>query len=314
MVGLGQGHRHVQHHVVLPQKGLVGEVVKGPVEELVGVVKAVCPDLVVLQLRPVAPHHHADKAPGAPGGGGHQTVPRLGGGTGFDAVGVPVEVAPGVPAADQVVGGAQGAGGADIGGGDDDGGRVADGHQLLVLHGLFGNEVHIPGGGVVLGVVDAVGIDEVGVFAAQGLGPGVHLSHKGGHGTGDGLGQDLAGLVGGDHHHAVQQVLHRHDLAGLDARGAAVTGESLQGGGGGGDGLVHVQLSLVNGLQGQKAGHDLGQAGGVELLMLVFGVDDGAGVGVHQQRGLALDVRLLQGGGPGGGPQGYGQDGQQKNR
>ena len=148
-----------------------------------------------------------------------------------------------------------------------------------------------------LGVVEAVGVGKMGVFTAQLLGLGVHGVHKGAHGAGDTLRQDIAGLVGGDHHHAVQQVPDRHGLAYLNVGGAAVGGQALQRGGGGGQFLVHGELSLVDGLQSQQSGHDLGQTGGIQLLMLVFRVDNAAGIGVHQQGGFALDVRLLNGSG-----------------
>ena len=139
-------------------------------------------------------------------------------------MGIAVEVASGIPAADQVVGGAQGAGGAEIGSRNDGGGRVADRHKPLMLHSLLGNEVHIPSGGIVLRVVESVGVDKMGVNTAQGLRFGVHLPNKGGHGTGDGFRQNMAGLIGGDQHHAVQQVLHSQNLAGLNIGGAAVAG------------------------------------------------------------------------------------------
>ena len=84
-----------------------------------------------------------------------------------------------------------------------------------------------------LGIVEAVGVGKVGVLTAQLLRLGVHLVHEGIHGSGHRLRQDVAGLVGGDHQHTVEQVLHRHGLSGLDAGG-----EAGHGGLRGGDGLV----------------------------------------------------------------------------
>ena len=213
------------------------------------------------------------------------------GGAGLDAVGVRIVVAPGAPDGDEVVGGVEGAGLGEVGGGQGDVARVADAHEILVLHGLFRDEVQIPGGGIVLAVMKAGGVDEVGVLTAQSLGLGVHGVHKGVHIAADGLGQNDAGLVGGDHQHAVQKLLHRHDLAHLDAGGAAVAVQ-LRDGIRSGELLIQGELAAVHRLQHQKCRHDLGEAGGIELLVLVFGVNDIAGVGVHQQCRLGLDVRV----------------------
>ena len=207
-------------------------------------------------------------------------------------MGLRIAVANDPPVGQQVVGGVQLALCVEIGGGNGIGGGVADGHEVRVFHGGLGNKVHIPGRGVVLGVMEAVGVDEVGVLTAQIRRLGVHGCHKGGHGAGDRLRQNVAGLVGGDHQHAVQQVPYRHGLTDLDAGGTAVRGQTLQGGGGGSQLLVHGQLPRVDGLQGQQGCHDFGQAGGIQLLVLALGVDHRAGIGVHQQGGLGQNVGI----------------------
>ena len=143
-----------------------------------------------------------------------------------------------------------------------------------------------------LGVVQAVGIDEVGVFAPQLCRPGVHGVHKGAHAAADTLGQHVAGLVGGDDQHALEVVFHRHGLAHLDPGGAAVGGQPVQRGGGGGQLLIQRQLPLIHGLQRQQRGHDLGQAGGIQLGVFIFGVERRLRVPVHQKRRLGLNVRV----------------------
>ena len=138
------------------------------------------------------------------------------------------------------------------------------------------------------------GVGKMGVLAAQLLRPLVHLLHEGVHGAGHGLAQDVARLVGGDHQHAVQQLLHRQRLAHLDVGGAAVLHHALHGGLGGGDALVHPQLAAVHGLQHQQGAHDLGDAGHGQLLVDVLIVQDGAAVGIYQNGGLGADVGVLQ--------------------
>ena len=237
---------------------------------------------------------------------------RLVGGAGLDAVGVVIDVTQHPPVGDEAVGAVELPLLGFVGGGNGIGFAVADGHEQGILHGLFGDEIDVPGGGVVLGIVKAGGVDEVGVFAAQLLSPLVHPLHEGGGGAVDGFGEDVAHLVGGNHHHTVEQLLHRQGLALHDVRCAAVLRQIGQSGGGGGDGLVQPQVAAVHGLQHQQHDHDLGDAGGILLGVGVFVVEDHAGIAVHQQGRLGLDVRIGDGVGPGQAEQTAQQGGQQK--
>ena len=173
-----------------------------------------------------------------------------------------------------------------------------------------------------LRIVETGGIDEVGVLTAQLLGLGVHLFHKGVHISGDRLGQHVAGLIGGDHQHAVEELLHRHGLSLQNAGGAAVL---IQTGGHGGVGgrqlLGQGELPIIHSLQHQQGCHDFGETGGIHLLMLIFGIDHVAGIGVHQQCGLRGDAGVRRSfglcfrcGGQGGGKESDDQCAQQKNR
>ena len=203
---------------------------------------------------------------------------------------------------------------AHVGGGKGDVTGVADPHEIRMGHGLFDNQVQVPGGGVVLIVVQTGGVHEVCVFTPQLLGLFVHGVHEFRDGASDRLRQNTARLVGGDHHHAVQQLFHGHDLAGLDAAGAAVLGQILKCGGTGRDFLVHLELAAVHCFQCQQSGHDFGQAGGIELFVFVFGVGNGSIFRVHQQSGLCLYVGVFQRGGRGGGAEPQQQCHQQKDR
>ena len=71
-----------------------------------------------------------------------------------------------------------------------------DGHEVRVLAGLAGNQVEVPGRGVVVVVRQAVGVHKVGVLTSQGGGAAVHLVHKGFDGPRHPLRQNVAALVG----------------------------------------------------------------------------------------------------------------------
>ena len=56
---------------------------------------------------------------------------------------------------------------------------AGDGHEGLMLHGLPEEQIDIVGGGIVVHIVQAVGVGKVGAGAAQLLRPLVHQLHKG---------------------------------------------------------------------------------------------------------------------------------------
>ena len=146
-----------------------------------------------------------------------------------------------------------------------------------------------------LRIVQAAGVDEVGVFTAQALRLGVHLVHKSVHRAGDHLRQDVAGLVGRLDHDAVQQLLHRQLFPDFDASGAGIGSEQVDGGLGGGDGLVQGDVAPVHGLEHQQHRHALGDAGGVKLLVGVLVQQDLPRVAVHQQGGFGGHRRIGKG-------------------
>ena len=315
MVHLGQRHADLLHQLSLLQHRLIGEVLKTPVEETGGLGKALDLGAAAGQGHGFGPQHHADEGEAALRGSGYQAVAGIGGGAGLDAVGPAVQISQGPPVGDQVVGGVEHPLLAEIGGGDGGALHIADPQEVVMLQGLRCDEVQVPGGGVVLAVMQAGGVDEVGVLTPQSRSLFIHGAHEGVHAAADLLRQNVARLVGGDDQHTLQQLFHRQHLPGPDAGGAAIRRQPLQGALRNSDWLVHGQLPAVHCLQRQQSGHDLGEAGGIELLVLVLSIDHAAGVGVHQQGSLGLDggVRHLCGGGRTC-QQGDRQDQQQKNR
>ena len=160
-----------------------------------------------------------------------------------------------------------------------------------MLQGFLGDEPEIPGRGIVLGVVEPGGIYEVGVLTAQDRCLSVHLLHEGADRAGDRLRQDGACLVGGDDEKTLQKLAYRQYLSSLDVGGGAVVWESFESGLAGGDALIHAEFPLVHRPEHQQRRHDLGEAGGVELLVLILAVDDLTGILIHQQRGLGFDIQ-----------------------
>lgn len=135
---------------------------------------------------------------------GHQAVARLSGAAGFDADGAVHGVAVMLGGGQQTVGVEQTAGLGQVGGGD---GIAAGGDDLperRVGHGLLGHAVDVPGCGVVVGVVQAMGIDKVGARHPQLLGTLVHQLHKRGDISTDGHGQYIGRLIGGGQQQAVK--------------------------------------------------------------------------------------------------------------
>ena len=165
-----------------------------------------------------------------------------------------------------------------------------------MFHGRLHHQGDVIGGGIVIGVVEAVDIDKVGPLAAQLLGPLVHVLHKGRLIPVHRLRQDLGRLVGRGEQQAVQQLLHRQHLSRLDIGGGAPF-RDLGGRGGGRDGGIRSELPLLDGLQHQQGGHYLGDAGWIGLLIGPLLVQDLIVIGVQQNGVGAVQRRFLQGGG-----------------
>ena len=257
--------------------------------------------------------HHRHQPLAVPQAAGHQTVPRLRRGAGLAAVHPVIEIIQNTPVGEQRVGGVQLPCLGLVGGRHLIGHGAGDGHEGLMLHGLPEEQIDIVGGGIVVHIVQAVGVGKVGAGAAQLLRPLVHQLHKGLTGAGYRLRQNVRRLVGGHQQQAVQQLFHRQHLALLDAGGAAlrvliVHHRRC------GDGLVQRQLPGVHGLQRQQGRHHLGDAGGVFPLLLILPKDDPPRIGVHQYGRLGLDLQRRQGIGLRGQHQTDHQHGQQKNR
>ena len=103
-----------------------------------------------------------------------------------------------------------------------------DGQERLTFHGLLHDETKVPGGSVVVFVVETVGIGKMGTGAAQSLGFFVHHFHKGIDRTSDIFSGHIAGLIGRGKHDAVQQFLNSQLLTDFQTGGAAGSIQILQ--------------------------------------------------------------------------------------
>ena len=270
------------------QQGGGGEVIEAPVQKLGGLGELLAVKFVGADLRVFAAQDHGAQGGALPGGGGDQAVACLGGGAGLDADGAGVNIAVVLESGQQTVGVVQGSLPGLVGGGD---GVSVGGDQLPeggVGHGFLGHGVDVPGGGVMVRVVQTVGVHKVGAIHAQLLGTLVHLLHEGGDVPAHGHGQDVGRFVGRDHHQAVQQVLDGDLLPGHDVGGGGVVSDVCQSGGIYRDYIVHGELTPGHGLHRQKGGHDLGDTGGVAHLVGVHLMEDLAGAHVHQEGGGGL--------------------------
>ena len=161
---------------------------------------------------------------------------------------------------------------------------------------LPGHEGDVVSGGEVALGGEAGAVDEVGVSHAQLTGPEVHLGNKGGLAAGKILGHGHSGVIAGDHSDALEQLGDGHLLPLLQ-----VDLGTAHAGGISGDGhhVVPGNAAAVQGFHDEKQGHDLGDAGGLQLLAGVFFVEDSAALLLHQHRRGGGCLR--PGGGGGGG-------------
>ena len=172
---------------------------------------------------------------------------------------------------------------------------VADLHELVVLHRLARDEVEVPRGRVVLGIVKARGVGKVRVLAAELRRALVHARDKGVDRAVERFAQNVARLVCRDNEHAVEQLLDRHRLTGDDVRRAAVARQTFERRLRRGDGIGQRDLALVNGLEYQQCDHHLGERCGIVLLMGIFLIENFARAGLDEKAGLRVEIEVLIG-------------------
>ena len=290
------GHTDIDaHHALLgADRGLIREVVKDPVIGSYGVYEVIIL-LRAVEQRAAAAHDDRHDVYAVLLGGGYQAVARVAGVAGLDAGGVLIEIFAAVyaVAADQGVGVCEIAFRAGIRGRHLIGLGVADIHEGLVLDGLAGQQIEVVGGGVVLGVGQAVGVGKMRIHAAKLRRALVHVLHEGRNAAVDTRGEDIAGLVRACEHRAVQQVDVPHLFAGLDVGGAAGfvharAAVSLRG-----DKLVRGVAAVFDRLHREQHGHNFRQARRGRFLVHVLGIEYAPGVKIGDHGALSADIRLV---------------------
>ena len=168
-----------------------------------------------------------------------------------------------------------------------DGGKPPD---VRVIHDqLPGHHGDVPGAGNVPLRRKAGAVDEMSILHPQLPGPVVHPLHKQLRDPRRLFRQGHGGVVAAGHAHPLQQVLHRDALPLGQEDLAASHGGGI---GADGDGIVIGQGPAVDGLHHQQQGHDLGDAGWLHSLVLIFGVQHLPRFLLHQQRRLRLHRQL----------------------
>ena len=170
-----------------------------------------------------------------------------------------------------------------------------DGHipaDIVVLQQLPRHHGNVVRAGQMLGgarlVVEAGAVDKMRICQLQLGSAGVHHLDKRGLAARDVLCQRRGAVVGGADDDGLEHLVHAHLLARLQIDLAA----ALPGGVvGGGDGIDPRDAPAFQRLHDQKQRHDLRHRGGRELFVRIFFKKNGAGRGVHQNRGRRGNVR-----------------------
>lgn len=156
-----------------------------------------------------------------------------------------------------------------------------DAAEILVFHGVPGKAGHVFGGGVVIFIRHAVGIDEMGAGHADGLCLFIHHVRKGGKAAGGVFSNGCGGAVVGNHHHLVLQVSKRKPFPAMQGGGLHVRRLSAH----------RYRFIGVSLFDGKNAGHDFCHAGGIFLFRPVLFIEEAAACGVHDDCGVGGDFR-----------------------
>lgn len=107
-------------------------------------------------------------------------------------------------------------------GGDDILGSIDDLPEVFAFERRLRDNCQVTRGGVVALVVQTMGIVEVRVLAAEGVGALIHHTHKISNGPCNIFRDHIRRVIAGADHHAVQKILQRDLLADLEPHDAAV--------------------------------------------------------------------------------------------
>ncbi|HZO89103.1 MAG TPA: hypothetical protein VFB38_12265 [Chthonomonadaceae bacterium] len=154
-----------------------------------------------------------------------------------------------------------------------------------ILHGVAGEGGQIAGCGVVIGMVEAVRIDEMGIECPHLPRGGIHLGDESLRRAGNMLGSSYAGIVGADEQDGVQQVAGGKRLAVPHTQ--RIAGRR---GGSGRDGDVLLGRNVAG---QEQCRQDLGRAGWRQALIGLLGEKHRAGLRLYDDGRSGANGRRL---------------------
>ena len=160
---------------------------------------------------------------------------------------------------------------------DGNGPGGGDPHQRLVFQGGPGQLCHVPGGGIMVLVVQAVGIGKGGIFHLQFPGLFVHQRHKALHTAAHMLGDGHRRIVAGAEQQSIQQGLQGQGLPLFQVHGGTFGTGRLPA-----DLHRILKISLLNGHQRRQ---DFGGAGDEHFPVGIALIKHPAAARIHQDRG-----------------------------
>ena len=230
-------------------------------------------------------HDHADQLHAVPLGAGNQSLARFGGISGLASHQVRVGV--GLSGKKLVLGRDKKLL-ADRGGTGNGVGRRS-GHlaEQIVGEKGPGDLRHIIGGGVVVLIENPIGVGKMGIHTAELLRSFVHQLREFLHASADMLRQGGGHLVRRSHEKPVERLLHGDLLSRFDADvGVGLPVDAVHR-------FVGIGYRFLQGtlLHDDQRGQDLGDAGGIQLFMDIFFIQDGSGLRFHKNGGFGSQRR-----------------------
>ena len=159
--------------------------------------------------------------------------------------------------------------------------RGNDAAECPVFHGIPGETGHVFGGGIMIFIGHAIGIDKMGMVHADFLCLCVHVLCKGRKAAGQVFCDGCGGTVIGNHHHLVPKVVQGNPLSAVQGGGFHVSCISADA-----DGFIGSSL-----FDGQDAGHDFCHTGGVFLFCAILFIENGPVFFIHNHRRIRRDFR-----------------------
>ena len=153
--------------------------------------------------------------------------------------------------------------------------------QIIIAEIGSGDLRHIIRTDIMVGIKKTVGVDKMGIPAAQFRGPLIHQIREITLGSGNLFRQSVGHFIGGGDHQSVQGLLDRYGFTHIHTDIGAVPGNAVDSLLRKGNRICQVQIFI-----GDQSGQKFGDAGRIVSFMDVFTVQDGAGFRFDQDSPL----------------------------